>query len=73
MNVSVVAWSALVVGVALVAYGFLRSGVVFSEPEGPRESIEALSWRNRRTRAAVLFLLGSALVVSSVILLLEVA
>lgn len=71
MNVSVAAWSALVTGLALAAYGLVVFWVLGSDAEGARESMEAMSWRSRRTRGAVLFLMGSALFVSALILLLE--
>lgn len=64
---SVLAWSLLALGVALVAYGLIRSLV----PETAKESLEAMTWRSRRTRGAVLFFMGSALIISATVLLLQ--
>lgn len=71
MKVSVAAWSAFLAGVALAAYGLVLFGVASSDSEGARESMEAMSWRSRRTRGAVLFLMGSGLSVGALIVLLE--
>lgn len=70
MSLPLVSWITLVLGLAIVGYGLLQFAMRSSTEDRAREATEAMTWRSRRTRGAVLFLLGSAVAVGSLVVLL---